>query len=59
MIEGREFIAGDRFTLADVMLYAFLEFGATVGQPLDAKLDSLQGWYTRVASRPSIKASKS
>jgi hypothetical protein len=30
-----------------------------VGQPLDAKLDHLQGWYTRVASRPSIEASKS
>ena len=59
MIEGREFIVGDRFTLADVLLYAFLEFGATVGQPLDAKLDNLQGWYTRVASRPSIEASKS
>jgi glutathione S-transferase len=59
MIEGREFIAGDRFTLADVLLFGFLEFGATVGQPLDAKLDNLQGWYTRVASRPSIEASKS
>ena len=59
MIEGREFIAGDRLTMADVMLYAFLEFGASVGQPLDAKLDNLQGWYTRVASRPSIEASKS
>ncbi len=58
MIEGREFIAGDRLTLADVMLYAFLEFGASVGQPLDAKLGNLQGWYTRVASRPSIGASK-
>ena len=59
MIEGREFMVGDRFTLADVMLYAFLEFGASVGQPLDAKLDNLQGWYTRVASRPSIETSKS
>ena len=59
LIEGQEFIAGDRFTLADVLLYAFLEFGATVGQPLDAKLENLQGWYTRVASRPSIEASKS
>jgi glutathione S-transferase len=59
LIEGREFIVGDRFTLADVLLYAFLEFGASVGQPLDAKLDNLQAWYTRVAARPSIEASKS
>jgi len=59
LIQGREFIVGDRFTLADVLLYAFLEFGASVGQPLDAKLGNLQGWYTRVAARPSIEASKS
>jgi glutathione S-transferase len=59
LIEGREFMVGDRFTLADVLLFAFLEFGAAVGQPLDAKLENLQGWYTRVASRPSIEASKS
>jgi glutathione S-transferase len=59
MVAGREFMVGDRFTLADVMLYAFLEFGASVGQPLDPKLDNLQGWYGRVASRPSIEASKS
>ena len=59
MIEGREFIVGDRFTLADVLLFAFLEFGVTVGQPLDAKLGNLQAWYTRVAARPSIEASKS
>ena len=25
---------------------------------LDAKLENLQGWYTRVAARPSIEASK-
>jgi glutathione S-transferase len=59
LIEGREFIVGERFTLADVLLFAFLEFGASVGQPLDAKLDNLQAWYTRVAARPSIEASKS
>jgi glutathione S-transferase len=58
LIEGREFIVGKRFTLADVILYAFLEFGATVGQPLDTKLDNLQGWYARVASRPSIEKSR-
>jgi glutathione S-transferase len=59
LIEGREFIAGDRFSLADILLYAFLEFGATVGQSLDSKLQNLPGWYSRVAARPSIEASKS
>jgi glutathione S-transferase len=58
LIEGRDFIAGDRFSLADILLYAFLEFGATVGQRLDPKRENLQGWYTRVAARPSVEASR-
>jgi glutathione S-transferase len=59
MIEGREFIVGNRFSLADILLYAFLEFGASVGQTLDPKLEVMQGWFARVAARPSIEASKS
>ena len=55
-IEGREFICGDRFTLADILLFAFLEFGASVGQPLDPKCSNLQAWYERVAARPSVAA---
>lgn len=58
LIEGRDFIAGDRFSLADIVLFAFLEFGGQVGQPLDAKLGNLQAWYTRIASRPAVEASK-
>ena len=58
LIAGREFITGDALRLADILLFAFLEFGASVGQGLDAKLGNLQGWYTRVAARPSIAASK-
>jgi len=54
LMEGKEFICGDRFSLADIMLFAFLEFGSSVGQPLDAKCERLQAWYSRVASRPSV-----
>ena len=54
LMEGKDFICGDRFTLADILLFAFLEFGSSVGQPLDAKCERLQAWYSRVAARPSI-----
>jgi glutathione S-transferase len=54
LMDGKEFICGDRFSLADVLLFAFLEFGASVGQPLDAKCERLQAWYARVAARPSV-----
>jgi glutathione S-transferase len=54
LMDGKEFICGDRFSLADIMLFAFLEFGSSVGQPLDAKCERLQAWYARVAARASV-----
>jgi len=36
-IEGRTWIAGERFTIADMVLYAFLDFGAGVGQPRSSR----------------------
>lgn len=54
LMEGKEFICGDRFTLADILLFAVLEFGASVGQGLDAKCERLQAWYARVAARPAM-----
>ena len=32
-----DWLAGDRFTLADIVLFAFFDFGGQVGQPLDPK----------------------
>lgn len=52
----RTFVCGDCFTLADVLLYAFAAFGATVGQPLPAEATWLPAWFDRVAARPSANA---
>lgn len=49
-------IAGERFTQADIQLYCFLDFGARVGQPLDPKLTKLAAWFERVKARPSAAA---
>ena len=57
LVAGREWIVGDRFTLADILLYVFVEFGAQVGQPLDATNKNLAAWKDRVAARPSAAAS--
>ena len=53
LIADRGFIAGDALSLADVMLFAFLDFGTTVGQPIDAAAKNVQRWYERMKSRPS------
>ena len=57
LIAGRTYIVGDRFTLADILLYAFLDFGTQVGQPLDGANKNLAAWSERVKARPSVAAS--
>ena len=50
-------ICGERFTMADIVLFSFIEFGGVVGQPLDPGLAKLAAWYDRVKARPSVSAS--
>jgi glutathione S-transferase len=53
---NRQFVCGDRITLADCLLYCFLTFGASVGQPVDPGLGWVNAWLARMAARPSAKA---
>ncbi len=52
----REFVAGDRFTVADITLFCTVEFGKTVGEKYDGSLASLLRWNETVAARPSASA---
>lgn len=56
LIEGREFVCGDRMTLADVLLYCFVVFGGQVGQPLPDSCPNVKGLVERVSARPSASA---
>jgi glutathione S-transferase len=53
---GKDFVTGARFTLADILLFVFLEFGGQVGQPLNPGLKNIAAWFDRVKDRPSTKA---
>jgi glutathione S-transferase len=57
LLGSKPFIVGDRFTLADILLFVFVEFGGLVGQPLDAANKNLAAWRDRVSARPSAAAS--
>lgn len=52
----RDFIAGDRFTVADILLYCLVDFGDKVGQPLDSAHAALQRWRARVGARESVRS---
>jgi glutathione S-transferase len=56
MADGREFLCGGRFTLADILLYCFLAFAGRFGQPLDPANTNIAAWLARVGARPSAKA---
>ena len=53
ILADRDYLTGAGFTLADVLLFAFVEFGAMVGQPIPDGLANLEAWHARVAERPS------
>ena len=53
---GKEYVCGKRFTLADILLYCFLDFGGQVGQPINPDYKNIAAWYERVKARPSAKA---
>ena len=55
-LEGKEFICGDRLTLADIMLYCFLNFGATVGQPINEGNKNISALYAKLDSLDSARA---
>jgi len=53
---SRPFVTGDKLTMADILLYVFLEFMAKVGQPLDPANKNLAAWMERMKARPSAAA---
>jgi glutathione S-transferase len=54
---SREFIAGDRFTIADITALCAIDFGRVSGLRIDgAAMPNLKRWHAAVAARPSAKA---
>jgi len=56
LMQGREFVCGSRLTLADVLLFVFLDFGKMVGQPINPELKNVSAHYERMKARPSAAA---
>ena len=58
LIDGRDFITpNNRLSLADILLFGFVDFGIVVGQPLNTDNKNVAAWYERLKARPSAAAS--
>ncbi|MCA8926702.1 MAG: glutathione S-transferase family protein [Alphaproteobacteria bacterium] len=55
-IAGKQWICGDRFTVADILLFCWLDFFKNINQPINPDHKNIQAWYDRVAARPSAAA---
>ncbi|MBE2241382.1 MAG: glutathione S-transferase family protein [Burkholderiaceae bacterium] len=58
VLADQDYIAGARFTIADITAFCILEFarGLLKFKPGDEGLTHLQAWRDRIAARPSAKA---
>ncbi|HUO96007.1 MAG TPA: glutathione S-transferase family protein [Steroidobacteraceae bacterium] len=52
----REFLASERFTMADIVAFTSLEFGKPSGLRVDATRPALMRWYAATGARPSARA---
>jgi glutathione S-transferase len=56
-LEGRAYLAGDRFTVADITGVCAIDFGKVSDIRIDAEtMPNLARWYAGVNERPSFKA---
>lgn len=56
LMAGKEFVCGQRLTMADILLFCVLDFGKNVGQPINAANTHIVAHYERMKARPSSAA---
>lgn len=54
--DGRAFIAGPAYTMADIIALTTVDFAAFTGLELPEEAAALKAWHARVSARPSAKA---
>ena len=55
-LAGREFLASESYTIADILLLTTLDFAGFVGMAMPEDLTNLHQWHARVSARPSTAA---
>lgn len=52
----REWLDGERYSIADIVLLTTIDFATFVGVPMPDELDALRDWRARASARPSAQA---
>jgi len=54
--DGREFLAGQHYTMADIVLLCGIDFAKFIHQDMPDDAQHLRAWHARVSARPSARA---
>jgi glutathione S-transferase len=55
-LSGRMFVAGERYTLADISAMIVVDFAGRLKVAISDECTNLKRWYAAVSARPSAKA---
>ena len=56
LADGRPFIAGQAYSMADICALSSVDFAHWIGLPLDDDKPHLKAWHDRITARPSAAA---
>jgi glutathione S-transferase len=55
-IEGRDYIASDNFSMADILFFCWMDFVGPMGMGITPEMKNLSAWHERITARPSAAA---
>jgi glutathione S-transferase len=55
-LAGRDFVAGEVFTMADICALSTVDFADWIGLKVPEAAGNLRGWHSRVSARASAGA---
>jgi glutathione S-transferase len=55
-LDGKCFVAGERYSMADICLLSTVDFAGWIGLPLEHEFANLKAWHERVSARASALA---
>lgn len=55
VLKNQPFVAGDRFTMADIAVLGGMIFAALVKLPIPDECEALRAWHVRTQERPSVQ----